>query len=126
MGLLYLLVVVLLVISVQRLLHAKRTPIVITRPGEVSVRGWRASSSVAFRDVRQIDLARSPEIGVDEFCVILKANGAEPLSVSSRYDGFNAFELRMLELWPVIRPEWSRVRGLSPDFSERVIAWRRS
>ena len=126
MGLLYLVVIALLVISTQRFLHAKRTPIIITRPAEVSVRGWRSSSAVAFRDVRQIDLARSPVIGVDDFCVILSAGGAEPLSVSSSYDGFTAFEQRMLELWPVIRSEWLRVRALSPDFSERVVAWRRS
>jgi hypothetical protein len=126
MGVLYVIVIGLLVMSVARLLHARRTAVVATGPLEVSVRGWRTSSSMAWRAVREIELARSPVIGVDDFCVTLKGDADRSLSISTTFDGFNAFEAKMLELWPSIRAEWLRIRALSPNLSQRLIVWRRS
>jgi hypothetical protein len=124
--LLYLAVIALLVMSVGRLFRSRRTPIVIVSARDVNVRGWRTSSTMAWRDIRQIDVARAPVIGVDDFRVILFGRGAESLTVSDRCDGFKAFEARIFELWPQIRSEWERVFAGSPDISERVTAWKRS
>ncbi|MDE2182687.1 MAG: hypothetical protein KGJ78_06660 [Alphaproteobacteria bacterium] len=122
----YLIVIALLVLSVRRLFRSRTKPIVVVTGSEVSVRGWRTSSTLSWSRICRIDVARAPEIGVDDFCAILSADGGEALSVSDTYDGFKAFQEAMFARWPQIEAEWRRVRALPADLSQRSIAWRRN
>ncbi len=114
--------VVLLFYAVRWFLGGQKPVVSITRQG-VSVRGWQTASSADWSDIRQIDVARTPDAGVGHFSIVLFGNSS--LIVSSDYRGFEQFTAAMFSRWPDIRQEWLRVLGGPRDISERVTVWRR-
>jgi hypothetical protein len=113
---------VLLVVVVRRIL-AKQSPEVVVTAKGVGVRGWRSALFVEWRDIRQIDAVRMPNVGGEHFCAVLFGNSA--LSVYDHYRGYDKFAAAMFERWPAIRAEWMRVFAGPADISERVTVWRR-
>lgn len=113
------------VLSIPRRLKEGQRTVVAVTGRNVSVRGRRLNASMEWRDVRRIDVARAPTIGVEDFCVVLFGNNDESLAVYDVYDGFQTFEAKMFNLWPRIREEWARVFMGSPNISERVTVWKK-
>ncbi|MDE2266971.1 MAG: hypothetical protein KGL29_13805 [Alphaproteobacteria bacterium] len=122
LSLILLVVIFVLLIYGTGRVRARQKPVVAVTASNVRVRGFRNSSSVEWRDVRQIDVARMPTTGVEHFCVVLFGNNS--LSVYDSYPGFAEFEAKMFDRWPGIRAEWTRVFTGPPDISERVTVWK--
>jgi hypothetical protein len=117
---LFVLCLVLLFLAVRRA-QARRSPVVAVTAHNIALRGWRTQSSVAWSEIRQIDVARTPGT---PFCVILFGNNAVAVYDHSR--GFEEFSARMFEHWPTIGAEWMRLRNAPPQTSERVTVWQQS